>query len=44
MIQFLAHSQVEQEIRLRVQVPTIEEYWTFRMGTSAVGIAVAAVE
>ncbi|KAF1817442.1 terpenoid synthase [Eremomyces bilateralis CBS 781.70] len=44
MIQFLAHSQVEQEIRLRVQIPGIDEYWAFRMGTSAVGIAVAAVE
>ena len=44
MVQFLAKSQHEQEIRLSGRIPTVAEYWSFRMGTSAVGVGVAALE
>lgn len=44
LTRFLEHSKKEQTIRLSGRIPTIEEYWDFRMGTSAVGIAVACVE
>ncbi len=44
MIRFLAKSQREQELRLSGKIPSIEEYWAFRMGTSAVGVGVAALE
>ena len=37
-------SRQEQEVRLRGKVPTLEEYWSFRMGTSAVYVGVAALE
>jgi hypothetical protein len=44
MTRFLEHSKQEQQIRLSGRIPSIDEYWHFRMGTSAVGIAVAALE
>lgn len=44
LLRFMSHTKHEQEIRLRSEMPTIEEYWSFRMGTSAVGVVVAAQE
>jgi hypothetical protein len=44
MTRFLEHSKQEQQIRLSGRIPNVDEYWHFRMGTSAVGIAVAALE
>lgn len=41
---FMKASEVEQRVRLRGEIPTIEEYWDFRMGTSAVYIGSAAGE
>lgn len=41
---FMAASEVEQAGRLKGQVFTLEEYWAFRMGTSAVYISSAASE
>ena len=38
------NSQLEQDLRLKDCIPTIQEYWKFRMGTSAVGVALAALE
>jgi hypothetical protein len=44
MVHYISQSQVEQEIRLRGEIANVEQYWNFRMGTSAVGVAAAAVE
>ena len=44
IVQFLAGSQREQEVRLSGRIPTVDEYWAFRVGTSAVGVGVAALE
>ncbi|KAI4120661.1 MAG: hypothetical protein LQ338_006850 [Usnochroma carphineum] len=44
IVLFLAKSQHEQEIRLSGRIPSIEEYRAFRMGTSAVGVGIAALE
>jgi hypothetical protein len=44
IVRFLAASKVEQEGRLAGQVFTLEEYWNFRLGTSAVFISSAAGE
>ncbi|KAH7389368.1 isoprenoid synthase domain-containing protein [Phaeosphaeria sp. MPI-PUGE-AT-0046c] len=44
LYRFMSHTKHEQDFRLRSEMPTIEEYWSFRMGTSAVGIVVAAQE
>ena len=37
-------SQIEQKFRLTNQVPSLEEYWRYRLGTSAVYIGIAACE
>jgi hypothetical protein len=44
MARFLMHSKREQETRLSGRIPSIKEYWEFRMGASAVGVVVAALE
>jgi hypothetical protein len=41
---FLAHTKREQQFQLRTQIPSLEEYWSFRMGSSAVGLVVAVQE
>jgi hypothetical protein len=41
---FLEHTKREQQIRLCGSLPTMDEYWGFRAGTSAVGVIVAAQE
>ncbi|RYP47626.1 hypothetical protein DL768_006342 [Monosporascus sp. mg162] len=41
---FMEASEAEQTFRLRGQVPTLQEYWAFRLGTSAVYIGSAAGE
>lgn len=41
---FFEQSRVEQEYRLNDVVPTLEEYWACRMGTSAVAPCVAMAE
>ncbi|KAI0400193.1 isoprenoid synthase domain-containing protein [Xylaria palmicola] len=42
--QFMSASQVEQKYRLTGILPTLEEYWNFRLGTSAVYIGTASAE
>lgn len=44
LLRFMSHTKHEQDFRLRSEMPTIEEYWSFRMGTSAVGVVVAVQE
>lgn len=41
---FMEASEAEQRFRLEGQVPTLEQYWEFRLGTSAVYISSAAAE
>ncbi|RYP85752.1 hypothetical protein DL769_000926 [Monosporascus sp. CRB-8-3] len=41
---FMEASEIEQRFRLKGQIPTLEEYWAFRLGTSAVYIGSAAGE
>ncbi|KAI1337117.1 isoprenoid synthase domain-containing protein [Xylariaceae sp. FL0016] len=41
---FMLASEEEQKGRLRGQIPTLEGYWQFRLGTSAVYIGTAAGE
>jgi hypothetical protein len=41
---FMIASETEQRFRIREQIPTLEEYWNFRLGTSAVYISSAAGE
>lgn len=41
---FMAASEEEQRGRLEEKVPTLEEYWSFRLGTSAVYIGTAVGE
>ena len=36
MIFFLSKSAAEQRNLLKAQLPTLEDYWDFRMGTTAV--------
>lgn len=44
MARYMSKSKVEQQIRLRGEIPTIEEFWDYRMGTSAVNLCTAASE
>jgi hypothetical protein len=37
-------SQIKEKMKLRGQVPSLEEYWEVRMGTSAVGVIYALNE
>jgi len=37
-------SEIEQQVRLSDKLPTVEEYWQCRMGTSAVGVTLAVNE
>ena len=41
---FMSKSEVEQKVVLSGQVPTLSNYWKFRMGTSAVRVALAVNE
>ena len=41
---FLQKSQKEQELRLANRVPTLAEYWDYRLGSSAVFISLAVDE
>jgi hypothetical protein len=41
---FMVASETEQRARLRGDIPTLKEYWKFRLGTSAVYIGSAAGE
>ncbi|KAH3938365.1 hypothetical protein HBH53_263130 [Parastagonospora nodorum] len=44
MICFLEQTKREQQTRLSGNVPGLEEYWSYCMGTSAVGVIVAALD
>lgn len=44
MVFFMETSDVEQRRRLNDEVPTIEEYWACRLGTSAVGVTTVMFE
>jgi hypothetical protein len=44
LTRFLEHTKQEQRFRLLNQIPSVEEYWSFRMGSSAVGLVLAVQE
>jgi hypothetical protein len=44
LTRFMDNTSLEQKVRLCCGIPSIEEYWSFRMGTSAVGLVVAVQE
>lgn len=44
MEHFMQQTGKEQKFRLQDRVPTVEEYWEFRQGASAVGVIVAVQE
>ena len=44
MADFLEMSRLEQAGRLRGTVPTVEEYWSYRFGSSAAYITLAMSE
>lgn len=44
MVTFIDMSRREQSMRLDRKVPSIEEFWEYRLGTSAVRIALAINE
>jgi hypothetical protein len=44
LTRFLEQTRKEQRFRLLNQIPSLEEYWSFRMGSSAVGLVVAVQE
>lgn len=41
---FMKESEIEQMFKLKGKVPTLEEYWAFRLGTSAVYVTCAVGE
>jgi hypothetical protein len=41
---FVEMTQREQEIRLSGRIPSVGEYWEYRMGTSAVGTLMGLIE
>jgi hypothetical protein len=44
IVRFLEQTKREQQTRLCGNLPSMEEYWSFRAGTSAVGVIVAVQE
>lgn len=44
MLYFIDMSQVEQGIRLRKEIPCVDEYWRYRLGTSAVRVTLGLIE
>lgn len=36
--------QVENDIRLSKRIPTNEEYWSYRLGSSCIGMVIALIE
>lgn len=44
MLFFMDMSELEQKRKLRNEIPTLEEYWACRMGTSACGVTTAMCE
>jgi hypothetical protein len=44
LTRFLEHTKREQRFRLLNQIPSVEEYWSFRMGSGAVGLVIAVQE
>ena len=41
---FIQGSRVEQELRISGRVPTMEEYWGYRMSSSAVDVTSSMTE
>jgi hypothetical protein len=41
---FMEMSEHEQRMRLKGAIPTVEEYWKYRLGSSAVRVSLAVVE
>ena len=44
MEHFLDMSRREQILRLQGTLPSLEEYWSYRLGTSAVDVTTAVIE
>ncbi|KAL9115819.1 MAG: hypothetical protein Q9227_000187 [Pyrenula ochraceoflavens] len=44
IVHFIMMTQKEQEMRLSDRIPSLAEYWSYRMGTSGVYTAMALVE
>ena len=41
---FMEMSEAEQQSRLDARIPTVDEFWKFRMGATAVGVCLAVLE
>ena len=41
---FLEKSETEQRLRLQAQIVSIEDFWQYRLGTSAVGVVLCLNE
>ncbi len=44
MEDFLDMTQQEQMLRLQGKLPSIEEFWSYRLGSSAVNVVIAVHE
>ena len=44
ILYFIEMTQVEQHIRLSLRLPTVAEYWHYRLGTSAARVASALID
>ena len=44
MLFFIEAAKEEQAVRLRDEIPSVEEYWRTRLGTSAVGVCNVMIE
>lgn len=41
---YISTTETEQKFHLDGRIPSLEEYWAVRMGTSAVGACLAVIE
>lgn len=41
---YISTTETEQKFHLDGRIPSLEEYWSVRMGTSAVGACLAVIE
>jgi hypothetical protein len=44
IMRFLDKTKQEQQYQIADEIPTPEQYWNFRMGTSGVGPTIACLE
>jgi hypothetical protein len=41
---YITHTRVEQEVHLSGRIPSIAEFWAFRLGSGACGVLFATIE